>query len=345
MRRLGYSILILLACASCTNKGRQFSVTSAIKGPLSSGDSVQFTITHKKDKTPDSVVVIIDGKNLTYHNTNECVIQTEGLLLGDKNIEFAVYYKGKKEVNYRSMRVLSDITPTQLQYEVVAEYPHDKNAYTQGLQYENGKFYESAGLYGKSSLRYTDVKTGNVLRKAEIDSQYFAEGLTLVGDTLYQFTWREQTGFMYDKNTFKKLREFSYTTEGWGMCYNGEFIIVSDGTEFLYFYEPVTFKLHHKIAVFNNRGAVSLLNELEFVNGFIYANIYTTNTIVKINPSNGKVATEIDFSSLLPKQYADDVDVLNGIAWNQENDHFYITGKLWPRLYEVRLYYKNSVEK
>ncbi len=342
MKRLGYSVLILLACVSCSNKGRQFSVASVPKGAIYSGDSVQFTITHKKDKTPDSVVVVIDGKNLIYRNTKECVVQTERLLLGDKSVELAVYYKGKKEINYRTMRVLSDITPVQLRYEVVAEYPHDKDAYTQGLQYENGKFYESAGLYGQSSMRYTDVKTGKVLRKIDVDSLYFAEGLTLVGDTLYQLTWREKTGFMYDKNTFKKIGEFPYTTEGWGMCYNGEFIIVSDGTEFLYFYEPSTFKLHHKIAVFNNLGAVSSLNELEFVNGFIYANIYTTNIIVKINPSNGKVATEIDFSNLLPKQYADDVDVLNGIAWNPENDHFYVTGKLWPRMFEVRLFYGND---
>ena len=336
-------VSILFVVVSCSDEGRQFSVSSSLQGMLYSGDSVVFDVVSKRSKTPDSVVVEVDGKRLVYEHSNRCVLSTEGLTLGDKTVAFLVYYKGKKEKNRRSLRILSDIVPAQLQYEVVASYPHDNKAYTQGLQYENGKFYESDGLYGESTLRYVDVKTGKTERKSDVEERYFAEGLTLVGDTLYQLTWREQTVFLYDKHTFQRLGMKPIATEGWGMCFDGTYIIVSDGTEYLYFYEPQDFTLHHKVSVFDNLGAVSRLNELEFAQGFVYANIYTTDKIVKINPKNGKVAAEIDFTNLLPDQYrTENIDVLNGIAWNQDSDHFYVTGKLWPRLFEVRLFYKEK---
>lgn len=340
MKRYCLFFFVLFSFFACTEKGKQFSVTSSYKKTIYSGDSLSFDISSQKDRTPDSVVVLADGKSFCFYNTKQCVFQTEGLQMGEKTLTFHVYYKGKKETNLRSIRILSDIVPAKLQYEVLASYPHDHDAYTQGLQYENGYLYESAGLYGESSLRYVDLKTGKSIRKKEIDSMYFAEGLTIVGDSLFQLTWRENMGFVYNKNTFEQIGAFTIPTEGWGMCYDGKFLIVSDGSEYLYFYDPKSLTLHHKIAVFDNLGAISRLNELEYVEGFIYANIYTTDKIIKINPSNGKVATEIDFSGLLPAQYSEDVDVLNGIAWNPTNDHFYITGKLWPRLFEVRLFFE-----
>ena len=336
-------VSVLFVVVSCSDEGRQFSISSSLQGMLYSGDSVVFDVVSKRNKTPDSVVVEVDGKKLVYERSNRCVLSTEGLTLGDKTVTLLVYSKGKKEKNLRTLHILSDVVPAQLQYEVVTSYPHDTKAYTQGLQYENGKFYESTGLYGESTLRYVDVKTGKTERNSDVEERYFAEGLTLVGDTLYQLTWREQTVFLYDKHTFQRLGMKSIATEGWGMCFNGTYIIVSDGTEYLYFYEPQTFTLHHKVAVFDNLGAISRLNELEFVQGFVYANIYTTDKIVKINPKNGKVAAEIDFTNLLPDQYrTENIDVLNGIAWNQDSDHFYVTGKLWPRVFEVRLFYKEK---
>ena len=197
---------------------------------------------------------------------------------------------------------------------------------------------------GESSLGYgIDVLGQPFLRSIaanDVEPRFFAEGLTIVGDSLYQLTWRENTGFIYDKNTLVRIDLFKYETEGWGLCFDGTNLVMSDGTEFLYFYEPKNFTLVRKVAVFNNRGAVSSLNELEFVNGFIYANIYQSDEIVKINPSNGKVAATIDFSGLLPAELSDGVDVLNGIAYNADNQHFYITGKLWPRVFEVRLFYE-----
>ncbi len=334
MKKLFCVFAVFFLLFGCSESGKKFSVTSSHKGAIYSGDSVVFTVSSEKT-IADSVQFVIDGKTMSFYETSRCVIQTEGMMMGDKTATIKVFHKGKKEVYLRSMRVLSDLVPAKLKYTVVASYPHDSEAYTQGLQYENGKLYETAGMYGESTLRYTDLKSGKVERKVEIDSMYFAEGMTLIGDTLYMFTWREHTGFKYDKNSFKRASVFSYATEGWGMCYDGTYLIVSDGSEFLYFYEPGTFKLHHKVSVFTNLGAVSALNELEYVEGFVYANVYQTDKIVKINPSNGKVAAEIDMSGILSEQYKQDVDVLNGIAWNPDNDHFYVTGKWWPRLFEV----------
>ena len=342
MKRIGLIFCSLLLMFACADKGKKFNVVSSYKQNVYSGATITFNIESKKNYVPDSVLILVDGNTQMFSKTKACPLSTEGMSMGEKTVTIQTYYNGKKEVHLRSIRILSDIVPAKLQYEVVASYKHDNQSYTQGLQFENGKFYESAGLYDESSLRYVDVKTGNVLRKKAIDSVYFAEGLTIVGDSLYQLTWREQTGFIYNKNTFEQIGVFTYPTEGWGMCYDGTYLIVSDGTEYLYFYEPKSMSLHHKIAVYDNLGTVSSLNELEFVQGFVYANIYTTDKIVKINPNNGKVAAEIDFSDLLPEQFRNDVDVLNGIAWNPETDHFYITGKLWPRLFEVRLFFQKD---
>lgn len=342
MKRIGYIIGILMIFVSCEEKGKQFTVNSSQNKIWYCGDTLQFEIGSKKNHVPDSVVLRFDKQSVfqTYYNTTTCSFTTDGMLMGDKTLTFEIYRKGKKEIHNRSLRILSDIEPAQLHYEVIATYKHDANSYTQGLQYEQGKFYESAGLYEESSVRYVDVKTGNVLKKNDVEPRFFAEGLTIVGDSLYQLTWRENTGFIYNKNTLERIDMFKYETEGWGLCFDGTNLVMSDGTEFLYFYEPKNFTLVRKVAVFNNRGAVSNLNELEFVNGFIYANIYQSDEIVKINPSNGKVAATIDFSGLLPAELSDGVDVLNGIAYNADNEHFYITGKLWPRVFEVRLYYE-----
>ena len=342
VKRCLYVVCAILLMFGCEEKGKQFNVTSSQNKILYAGDTVQFEFSSKKGYVPDSVVLRFDLKSTyqTCYETTTCTFVTEGLSMGDRNIIFEIYRKGKKEVHNRSIRILSDIVPANLSYEVIASFSHDKKSYTQGLQYEQGKFYESAGLYGESSLRLVDVKSGAVAKQQKIDDKYFAEGLTIVGDSLFQLTWRENTGFIYDKNTFEKIGVFSYETEGWGLCYDGTNLVMSDGSEFLYFYNPKDFSLVKKVGVFDNLGAISNLNELEFVDGFVYANVYQTDKIVKINPSNGKVAAQIDFSNLLPEELSDGVDVLNGIAWNPQNDNFYITGKLWPRLYQVRLFYK-----
>lgn len=346
MRNLKFIVFFCLSVcliAACSNPCEKCTlINSDSQKVWYSGDSVHFVISSEKDCVPDSVLLKFDSKSVftRFYNTTQCSFSTEGLSMGDRTLIFEIYKNGEKQVVNRSLRILSDIEPARLSYEVVATFNHDKKSYTQGLQFEKGKFYESAGLYGESSLRYVDVATGKVERQESVDGHFFAEGLTMVGDTLFQLTWREGKCFLYNKNTFESLGAFTYPTEGWGLCYDGRYLILTDGSEYLSFYEPKDFKLVKKVGVFDNLGAVSSLNELEYVNGFVYANIYQTDKIVKINPNNGKIVATIDFSGLLPTELSAGVDVLNGIAWNPITDNFYITGKLWPRMYEVRLYYK-----
>lgn len=215
-------------------------------------------------------------------------------------------------------------------------YPHDEKAYTQGLYYKNGYLYESTGLYGESTLRKNDILTGNSLKKISLLPIYFGEGITIYNDKIYQLTWTNKKGFVYDMNSFQKIGEFVYPTEGWGITSDGKSLIVSDGTNFLTFYDPVTFEITKTISVQFQNQSVMNLNELEFVDGKIYANVYMTDKIAIINSENGNVEQWIDISSL--RMQLDDpsaAEVSNGIAFNPETKTFYLTGKYWSNLFEV----------
>ena len=228
---------------------------------------------------------------------------------------------------------------SQESLEVLNVFPHDPNAFTQGLLFHDGRLYESTGLNGRSSLREVDLATGNVIRQLPVDDAYFAEGLARVGNDLIQLTWRSGKAFRYDMATFNLLETYTYDTEGWGLCYNGTSLIMSDGSNTLYERDATNFELIKTHAVTLNGEAVRNLNELECVGAFVYANVWQTDTIVKIDASSGRVVAEIDASGLLPAQARAGLDpnaVLNGIAYNPESETFYITGKLWPSMFEVR---------
>jgi glutamine cyclotransferase len=222
-------------------------------------------------------------------------------------------------------------------YTVVATYPHDRAAFTQGLVYDNGVLYESTGQYGQSSLRKVQLKTGRVLQRRGVSRKYFAEGLVLVGNRLIQLSWKEQTGFVYDKATFRQTRTFTYTTEGWGITFDGTSLIMSDGSANLYFLDPQTFALQDTLAVSDNGQPVTRLNELEFVNGEILANVWQTDRIARINPKTGRVIGWIDLSGLLTPTERQRADVLNGIAYDPKGDRLFVTGKYWPKLFEIKL--------
>lgn len=223
-------------------------------------------------------------------------------------------------------------------YKIVDTYPHDQDAFTQGLAFENDVIYEGTGLYGKSSLRKSDMETGRVLQSHELPAQYFGEGITVFQDIIIQLTWKSNKGFVYDKSSFRLLRDFTYATEGWGLTHDGERLIMSDGTSTLHFLDPETFSTIGHIDVFNNDTPMDKLNELEYINGQIYANIWQTDYIAIINPQSGQVSGWIDLSGLLPSQYySEPVDVLNGIAYDTANDRLLVTGKLWPWLFEIKL--------
>ncbi len=224
-------------------------------------------------------------------------------------------------------------------YEVVKSYPHDTGAFTQGLVYENGHLLESTGLNGRSSLRDVDLATGAILKKVDVPSQYFAEGLTEYRSKLYQITWQSQKGFVYDRTTFQKQSEFSYTGEGWGLTDTDTSLVLSDGTNKIRFMDPATFKVQRTISVtFNENEPLDELNELEYIDGEIYANVWQTDTIARIDPATGKVLAWVDLSGLLPAgERAADTDVLNGIAYDTAGKRLFVTGKLWPKIYEIKL--------
>jgi glutamine cyclotransferase len=225
-------------------------------------------------------------------------------------------------------------TPT-VRPELVASYPHDPGAFTQGLLVHEGKLYESTGLLGRSSLRRVVTKTGVVEKSIDLAPNVFAEGLALVGDRFFQLTWQNHVAFTYDLD-FVQNGRIDYSGEGWGLCYDGQRLVMSDGSSRLFFRNPTTFAVTGDIEVRNENGPIANLNELECVGSLVYANVWQTNTILRIDPASGDVLHTIDASGLLTQAEAANVDVLNGIAFDPATSHFYVTGKLWPKLFEVR---------
>lgn len=222
-------------------------------------------------------------------------------------------------------------------YKVLHTYPHDKAAFTQGLLVDDGVFYESTGLNGKSSLRKVEIETGKVLQKKDVATQYFAEGLAELNDKLYQLTWQSKVGFIYEQGTFNKTSEFKYESEGWGLTTDGTDLILSDGTDKIRFLDPGTFQVKRTISVVGGGTPLDQLNELEYIDGEIYANVWKTNSIVRIDPQTGKVVGWIDMSGILPDADAAGADVLNGIAYDKTKKRLFVTGKLWPKVFEIEL--------
>jgi glutamine cyclotransferase len=228
-------------------------------------------------------------------------------------------------------------------YDVVHVYPHDPAAYTQGLFYLNGVMYESTGLNGQSSIRKVRLETGEVLQKHDIPEQYFGEGIINWKDRLLEITWKSEIGFIYDLNGFTPKGQFMYPGEGWGLTQDGKRIIMSDGTAELRFWDPETLRETGRITVTDDGRPVDQLNELEWIKGEVFANVYQTNRIARIDPATGKLTGWIDLSGILPP--ADrfrQVDVLNGIAYDARTDRLFVTGKLWPKLFEIKLVKKST---
>lgn len=223
-------------------------------------------------------------------------------------------------------------------YEIVNTWPHDKGAYTQGLVFHEGKLLESTGQEGRSSLRRVEPETGRVMKKIDVPRPYFAEGITFFKGKIYQLTWQHQLGFVYDAESFEKLGEFSYRGEGWGLTNDGNSLIMSDGTNRIRFLDPDNFQVKKTISVLDGRSAVSSINELEYVHGEIYANIWHEERVARIEPQTGRVLGWIDLMGLRALSDANHNEaVLNGIAYDEDNDRLFVTGKLWPKLFEIRV--------
>ncbi len=222
-------------------------------------------------------------------------------------------------------------------FKVVATFPHDPNAFTQGLVFADGEFYESTGLNGESSLRRVEISTGRVLQEVKVPDRYFAEGLALVGDELLQLTWQHHIGFVYDRKTFTQKRTFPYQTEGWGIAYDGTSqLVMSDGSDTLSFLDPKTLAVVRALRVRDAGAPVSDLNELEWIEGEIWANVWTTDRIARISPGTGQVSSWVNLDSLWPRgQRMPPADVMNGIAYDKATRRIFVTGKKWPRVYVI----------
>lgn len=223
-------------------------------------------------------------------------------------------------------------------YKIVNTYPHDSNAYTQGFVYKGGFFYEGTGLNGRSSLRKVRIDSGVVVQQVELPQEYFGEGIALLGGKIYQLTWKSETAFVYDEKTFRRLSQFSYSGEGWGLTTDGRDLYMSDGTAEIRVLDPTTFREKRRIKVHDGANPITELNELEFVGPEIFANVWQTDRIARISPQTGKVLGWIDLSGILSPVYRRSADaVLNGIAYDAKNRRLFVTGKLWPSVFEIQL--------
>jgi len=280
------------------------------------------------------VSVQIAGQPLEKKSETEYFISTSNLPVG--NLPVVLNYQDKSNKIHeekRNITLFSDIDPIERKVNVLNEYPHGVASYTQGLEFYNGVLFESTGQYGTSFVAEVDVSSGNILRKVDLPSTYFGEGITILDSTIYQITWQAGICKTYDMN-FNPKGEFTYVGQGWGLTNNGKSIIMSNGSDRIVWRDPATFQVTKEIQVFNNESSFTQINELELIGDRLYANIYTDDLIVEIDTSNGKVLSHIDCGELV-RQQPIGVDYFNGIAHNTVNGKTYVTGKLWPVLYEV----------
>ncbi|WP_406825149.1 glutaminyl-peptide cyclotransferase [Pedobacter sp. KACC 23697] len=342
---IGIALVLLNSCKeSATTTYRSFvSPLTGVNVP--SGNEFDVKVQFGTEQKVDSVVYLIDTiKVASKTDTLALKLKTAGLKLGNHLLTAKVFGEGKSEDLTSNINVLAAQAPAEYTYKVIKTLPHDTASYVEGLEYHDGFFYESAGDYGHSSLRKVDPATGKILQQTDLDKQYFGEGMTVIGNKIIQLTYREKVGFVYDKATFKKLSEFSYTTgrEGWGLAFDGEKVLNTDGSNTIFFLNKDTYQKIGSIDVFDNKGPIQNLNELEVIDGKIYANVYTTNEIMIINPQTGAVESKIDLSGLLPADYfkTDDEknnNVLNGIAYDKVGKRLFVAGKKWPHIFQIEL--------
>jgi glutamine cyclotransferase len=306
------------------------------------GESVQVEIAvTSSDPAVDSMAMFVNGTRTGSVYRDPWVFDwTAWQKAGTNMIRVTVYY-GNRSTSVHNVPVvlLSDEPPARIEYRVMNTYPHDTRAYTQGLVYEDGHLYEGTGQENESSLRKVEIKTGEPVRLLNLASDIFGEGITIFQDRIFQLTYKSQVGFVYEKESFTRLQRVYYDNkEGWGLTTDGKNLIMSDGSHLIYYMDPVYFTEVKRIEVYNQNGPVTRLNELEWIDGKIFANVYGKNHIVVIDPASGKVTGRMDFKGILkPADQHNRIDVFNGIAWDGEGQRLFVTGKYWPKLFEVKI--------
>ncbi|MEC7185873.1 MAG: glutaminyl-peptide cyclotransferase [Bacteroidota bacterium] len=327
--------LLIFKCQISIYKDFKIKISSSDK-IISNGDNIKIIIESKSGQVIDSAAYYLNEKEVSSETT------LKDLKLGVNSAKVKIYSNGIEHSLARSFDVYSNKKPDIMTYEIIREYNHDQNAYTQGLEFYGNSLYESTGLNGKSSLRKVDLNNGVILKVLNLEYEYFAEGLTILNDRIFQLTWRNKIGFIYDLD-FNKIGSFDYnkSIEGWGLTNDGEYIYKSDGTSKIWRLDPDTLEEIDFIDVMTDKSRIRNINELEFIDGKIYANTYQQNrdVIIIINPKNGAVESVVDFTGIRNRvQNSPETDVMNGIA--ELNGRLFVTGKNWNKLFEVKIYNK-----
>ncbi|MEO6522559.1 MAG: glutaminyl-peptide cyclotransferase [Mucilaginibacter sp.] len=339
--------IVATAFAACHNtETANLSISPDAGTRYNQGQDIAIKVSVPSSIKADSIQYLIDSIRITSRkDTLTAKLKTDSLKLGFKLITAKVFSGGQSQEVSTNVLLLAAKAPEVLTYVVEKTYPHDTTSYTEGLQYVDGYLYESTGEKGKSHLLKTDVANGKILQSVKLDSMYFGEGIAVIGNKIIQLTWQEKVGFIYDKTTFKQLGTFNYNwgKEGWGMCFDGTTVYNDDSTNRIFMLNKDNYQPKGFIDVYDDKGPINQLNELEYIDGKIYANIYTTDTIVVIDPKTGAVLQTVDLKNLYPlssrpASFGSDPDnnVLNGIAWDSFGKRLFITGKKWDKMFQVK---------
>ena len=326
---------LISGCGNSSKPIKHFLIqTNANKNVISNTDTLKLSLSNLSNKKIDSVNYVMNNSPVAD------IFSLQNSSLGEKMIKAEVFYEGKKEVALQKVIVVNGSTPKLYTYELLNTYPHDITSYTQGLEFYKGVLYESTGQYGESKLRALDYKNDAILNNVNLSRSYFGEGLTVLNDKIYQLTWKEGRGLIYDVNTFETLGSFNYgqSKEGWGLCNDGRQLYKTDGSENIWILNAETLEEERFVQAYTNKGRLINLNELEWVEGKIYANRYQKNGVAIINPINGAIEAVLDFKDLKNKvTNHPGLDVLNGMAYNPDTKTLFVTGKRWDKLFEVRI--------
>ncbi|NEW83750.1 MAG: glutaminyl-peptide cyclotransferase [Mariniphaga sp.] len=343
-----FTSFVLVNCAQSSKRIRK-PVTSIKITPKNKnytiGDKLTVNFQTKiKDGSLSKTEFFVDGKSVFTSDKIEgsFEIESRNFMVGTRYLKaVSTLSEGTIGENYTDFLLLSDITPQKFGYKIIKTLPHNIDHFTEGLEIRNGFLYESTGQEGTSSIYKIDLSNWKVVKENKLDDKYFGEGITILNGKIYQLTYKTQIGFVRDLNTFELIKTFTYKNEqGWGFTNDGKYLIMSDGTDYLTYLDPKTLDEVKKIQVCNQKGVIANLNELEYINGEIWANVWMTDTIVRIDPKTGKIVAEIDLKGLLASNISNQknqVDVLNGIAYDHDKNKIYVTGKFWPKLFEIEI--------
>lgn len=336
-------ILLGISLASCgdTKKGENsiFTIDNTnFKAQYQPQESLQIGILNPNDKAVDSIIYYVNDKKIdSKKGLDKVAFELKDQKLGYQNLKALVYFGGENSEATARIELVSNVAPKLLKYKIVNTFPHDTTSFTEGLEFYKDTLYESTGLKGNSYFRKYDYRTGKVYKQINLDAKYFGEGITFINDKMYQLTWQEKTGFIYNAKTLKLEKTFTYDKdiEGWGMTNDGKYIYQTDKTEKIWKMDPNTQKMIDYINVYSGDSKIKSINELEWINGKIYTNVWQKDAIAVVNPNNGAVEGILNLSGLRKSINATADDYLNGIAYNPKTKTIFVTGKNWDKMFEI----------